>query len=715
MPGARPFAHRRRLFALLPLCAVTVAAMLPLVSCGSPASKEDASSTVTAKAEDDAVFPLVIDGDRLGVSSLDGNPPVAVSEPGYIDGVAYDREGRLIYVQHSGRMPGFYRVEEGVPRLAIQLARGDPSLPAKWSPDGSQAAWIGADGPGYGVAVAAPEQEPRRIGPGGVKDFLWSPDGSRIVAWEGWDSSEVSIIDAVGGDSHSITLNGFPIAWASSGDLIIWEKTGERNDCLRSVVTVRPDGGERHHLGGIRLCTEGGPSEFSSLSRDGQWLAWSRVADSEGKPEMRVVVAATDGSTIAHLECLRDCSPQSSGSDPAWSPDGRQIAWSQDGHILVADAGVWEGRVVADGYQPIWSPDGSEIAYFRTAGDRGSLVARTLDDGAEVKVLDIDTVWMEDQIAWSPDGRQLTVPLQAADRSDVFSLDLQTGDLQRLAIDIGTASSPSLARDGSAVVYYGPEGWTVTGFDGKSQTTHPAESGDTCQDWSRDVSRFLCAGRSGVYTLETSSGRTVAVTTRGAESAAWSPDETAIAFAFSRTLNVLDIATGMMTQIATGLQGNPAPYYYQKDSYAWSPDGRRIAFTNWRPVDSSANPGASTISIVGADGASLRQLSESPGFKTDLVFSPDSRHLAFMESTGRLVVLDVTSGKQSVEVPNAYAEPTWADDSSLVVSDLRGVTIVRLDGSEQLLLAVAGGCSQMPIGWSEGRLFFTNSCSHQGY
>jgi len=86
-----------------------------------------------------------------------------------------------------------------------------------------------------------------------------------------------------------------------------------------------------------------------------------------------------------------------------------------------------------------------------------------------------------------------------------------------------------------------------------------------------------------------------------------------------------------------------------------------------------------------------------------------------MESTGRLVVLDVTSGKQSVEVPNAYAEPTWADDSSLVVSDLRGVTIVRLDGSEQLLLAVAGGCSQMPIGWSEGRLFFTNSCSHQGY
>ena len=43
----------------------------------------------------DERLPLVIDGDRLGVSLLDGNPPVAVSGPGSVDGVAYDAQGRL--------------------------------------------------------------------------------------------------------------------------------------------------------------------------------------------------------------------------------------------------------------------------------------------------------------------------------------------------------------------------------------------------------------------------------------------------------------------------------------------------------------------------------------------------------------------------------------------------------------------------------------------
>ena len=134
----------------------------PVGLCRCPRKMQ--TSTATAKSNEDAVFPLVIDGDRLGISSLDGNPPIPVSDPGFVDGVAYGPDGALIYVQHSGRQPGFYRVEDGSPQRVIPLARTDPWLPAKWSPDASRAAWIEieADGESHTLMLATPgEAAPR--------------------------------------------------------------------------------------------------------------------------------------------------------------------------------------------------------------------------------------------------------------------------------------------------------------------------------------------------------------------------------------------------------------------------------------------------------------------------------------------------------------------------------------------------------------------------
>jgi Tol biopolymer transport system component len=67
-------------------------------------------------------------------------------------------------------------------------------------------------------------------------------------------------------------------------------------------------------------------------------------------------------------------------SEPAWSPDGRFLAYSSDrgGHFEIYVQPAGEGNAVqithsaAHAWQPAWSPDGKRIA-FRSEGEGGGL------------------------------------------------------------------------------------------------------------------------------------------------------------------------------------------------------------------------------------------------------------------------------------------------------------------------------------------------------
>ena len=94
--------------------------------------------------------------------------------------------------------------------------------------------------------------------------------------------------------------------------------------------------------------------------------------------------------------------------DPAWSPDGRSIAFASkrrgtfDIFVMAVD-GTGTRRLTAtqdDDAHPSWSPDGTRIVFQRGAGPlyvvsaRGGRAQRLGDDVAE-----------ETHPAWSPDGR----------------------------------------------------------------------------------------------------------------------------------------------------------------------------------------------------------------------------------------------------------------------------------------------------------------------
>jgi TolB protein len=106
---------------------------------------------------------------------------------------------------------------------------------------------------------------------------------------------------------------------------------------------------------------------------------------------------------------------------------------------------------------------------------------------------------------------------------------------------------------------------------------------------------------------------------------AFSPDGTKVLFAailISGTQGNLDLVsasadgTGLKTVIGDG--GELA----HQDWPAWSPDGRRFAF-------SSTHEGNQEIYTAAADGTDLVRLTQSPGIDTHPSWSPDGRLIAF--------------------------------------------------------------------------------------
>jgi Tol biopolymer transport system component len=151
-------------------------------------------------------------------------------------------------------------------------------------------------------------------------------------------------------------------------------------------------------------------------------------------------------------------------SFPRWSPDGKWLAWG-GGWVPGSPTGVFVAEVgdtvrvakVADdaGLSVAWSPDGRQVAFTRFSGG----TFRVGRDGGNRRLLHPHGAYL----AWSPTARgHLVVEANAA----LFRVDPDTG----VAGFLAPGSVVGWLPDGSRLVAGSRQGTNLIGWDGCAQT-----------------------------------------------------------------------------------------------------------------------------------------------------------------------------------------------------------------------------------------------------
>jgi len=213
---------------------------------------------------------------------------------------------------------------------------------------------------------------------------------------------EVFTVDPGNGNGNGAKANGPPeqithvsevlqLRWSPAGNLFAIQTLP-----FGTIVVMAPDGSDPRLVASDAFLGE--------FSPDGNRLALVREAD--GKDDIWVVDLVTGG-----LAPIVTFAVEGFTSHLVWSPDGTRLAFDRtdcpggtgcgDPQVIVVDAGSTARHPVAVGTDPSWSPDSQQLAFSGPLGEVRVVSA----DGGAARTIATRTLGAPTVLAWQPKGK----------------------------------------------------------------------------------------------------------------------------------------------------------------------------------------------------------------------------------------------------------------------------------------------------------------------
>ncbi len=396
---------------------------------------------------------------------------------------------------------------------------------------------------------------------------------------------------------------------------------------------------------------------------------------------------------------------------PSFSPGGERIAFSWDGEkqdnfdIYVKQVGVAApSRLTTDArpdMSPAWSPDGRTVAFLRfsTSAKAELILMPSLGSGPERKLADVvvptDTFKQRLRLlAWSSDSKWLIVSDAPSPEAPLglFLVSVETGAKRRLTQtayydDLEPALSPDMKRVAFAR-YVGSEASFVHvlalsdnyGPLGEPQRLAFDEGRSSSPVWTAGGRVLLFAHRAAAgkpslwYSTFSNRLRTrpVPIAADNATAVALSPNGDELLYTRGIVNSNIWAVEASGGPLCAATNKVPRPWItssFQELTPAFSPDGLQIAVQSTRS-------GWSEIWIHDRDGSHARQLTDLRGFIAGFPhWSPDGTKIAFHwrhegpPGDAALYIADVPTGRAMRLTTGPIKEevaPSWSHDGKWI-------------------------------------------------
>lgn len=463
----------------------------------------------------------------------------------------------------------------------------------------------------------------------GLQWGLWSPDEKKVAFYKANDESHsFYLANADGSNEIRLPFAAGNMDWSRDSSKIVYQSG--RPDAEIFLYTLE--------TGKVQPIVSSPAFDCDpAFSPDGNQIAF--VSDRDGNFE--IYVQNLDGSNLRRLT-----DHPAHDSFPAFSPDGTQIAFNSDRRNDAFD--VYLMNVDGSGLQMLtnqksnetispgaWSADGTTLYLLSDQGGSDNIFAMEVEPFAPVEIL-ADAVRDLRLPTYAPDGKTVIYEMSAETSGEIRAMDVETKRITSLLATETPGTYPAISPDGGSIVFQNR-------IDGNMEICLMKSDGSAVKNLTNNPARDAMP--------------------------AWSPDGEHIVFTSNRDGNY-----DLMQVYVMSVDGTNQHRIYYSNAMSqhpnWSPDGQHVIFANDKEDGRSGN--FEIFDIEPETTRSEKRLTVRRRYDVAPVYSQDGSRIAFVSNVDGnweiyLMRSDGSNVLRLTRDPAEDTDPNWSPDGKRVI------------------------------------------------